>query len=1401
MDAETDLQPEATPRRRRRWPWVVGGILALLLLLVGSVPAALWWLAETPRGRAFVAQKVSGIQPESGLRFRVGRIDGSLFNSFTLHDIKVDDLDGLLAEIPRVDVVWRPITLLHRSVSVDSLNIPNIALKRMWNINPRDPNEPILPDIDIGIGRFQLGELLVEKPVIGRVAKISASGKADIRSGRLLLDMDASSDTGDKLDLLLDAEPDNDRFDLKARLDAPAEGLLGAPAGLRQPLVLRADGAGSWTRWRGSILVEEVAAKAGVAAITLADLDLSGDNGRFRLSGEVKAAHLLEGLPAVIASPAIQLDATASGDGQNFDLRFVVSSEVLALTGSGKIDVEDNIVSNFKVEGVLKDATRLNSAIEADRAVGTIIANGPLNNLAIGWSVRANRIVYRAEGGPLGVTGLRGEGSAVIGGEGQAHNVRFDVSTDSITGLPPEQAALLQKARVSGTAEMLDGVITLRNTRLQTTQVTATGSGVMRPNGALSADINATLARFNLDGMGSFRVNADARIRRANTTAPLVANGRFDVRALSLANASIRDFLGGLPTATGAFALAADGSITLSSAVVRSPNLSLTANKGRYNPATGQFELDAAGQSKSYGPFTLVASGTANAPHAVLRAASPGLGIGLTNLVAELTSSPQGLVVVAKGDSPQGPLDGRAVVAFGQGPLRIDLQYLNFAGLEARGLLEQTPAGPFAGAINIYGRGLDSDIRLSAQGALQKIEAEARARNARLPLETPITITSGQARFTVVMGERPHVQGSFRATGVRRDQMLLDSVSGGANIRGTTGVATLAAKGRWGGGQPLVANARVQSIAEGYSIGFDGSVGNRALKLERPARIIRTKDGWQLLPARIVMPEGRINVAGHTGADAELRLELDDVDLSILSVVSNNLGLGGVANGQVVIRQSKGMAIPRGEANLEIRGLQRSTITGITVPVDVKLSGHSEGGALLLGARLSFQKQELGRLVLKVDPGAGELPAERFANGQLSGGVRYNGPVDPIWALVGLQGQDLKGAIAVAADFSGTPSNPQIRGMVRGDKLAYRHAVLGTEITDLAFEGDFDGNLLRLKSLTGRAHEGTITGSGVVRLGLEQDVDLSVQLTRARLANSQTMSFTLSGPLRLHGPMNKLKLEGDLRADSAGIMLARVETAEIPVLQVRREGEVRAPEAEPGLSLSSLSLNVRVRADDRIRVEGMGLDSIWRGDIRVRGTAANPMLMGTATMARGDFQFAGSEFELTQGRVTFNGMVMDSSINVQAQTQAEDVTAIVAITGTLARPDIRFSSTPALPEDEILSRLLFGTSVADLSVTEAVQLATAIAGLQSGTDTMGKVRRSVGVDRLRLVGENSERGMGTGIAIGKRLTRNIYVEVLTDSQGNTLGTVQLTLSRIWSVLLEVSSLGDSSVNVRYRRER
>ena len=70
-------------------------------------------------------------------------------------------------------------------------------------------------------------------------------------------------------------------------------------------------------------------------------------------------------------------------------------------------------------------------------------------------------------------------------------------------------------------------------------------------------------------------------------------------------------------------------------------------------------------------------------------------------------------------------------------------------------------------------------------------------------------------------------------------------------------------------------------------------------------------------------------------------------------------------------------------------------------------------------------------------------------------------------------------------------------------------------------------------------------------------------------------------------------------------------------------------------------------------------------------------------------------------------------LNIAASEEIEDVTVRVNVTGRAMDPQIAFSSTPGLPQDEILSRILFGNSVGNLSTIQAVQLAASLNSLRS----------------------------------------------------------------------------------------
>ena len=178
---------------------------------------------------------------------------------------------------------------------------------------------------------------------------------------------------------------------------------------------------------------------------------------------------------------------------------------------------------------------------------------------------------------------------------------------------------------------------------------------------------------------------------------------------------------------------------------------------------------------------------------------------------------------------------------------------------------------------------------------------------------------------------------------------------------------------------------------------------------------------------------------------------------------------------------------------------------------------------------------------------------------------------------------------------------------------------------------------------------------------------------------------------------------------------------------------------------------------------------------------------------------------MNRGTVRFRGGALtDPDINIQATTTTDGITAVINVTGTGQRPQISFTSTPTLPQDEVLSRLLFGTNPENLSATEAIQLAAALNSLRGsgggGLNPLGKLRSAVGFDRLRVLGADEATGRGTSLAAGKYITDNIYVEIVTDARGFTATQLQIALTRTLSLLTQTGSFGGSAASLRYSRD-
>ena len=548
----------------------------------------------------------------------------------------------------------------------------------------------------------------------------------------------------------------------------------------------------------------------------------------------------------------------------------------------------------------------------------------------------------------------------------------------------------------------------------------------------------------------------------------------------------------------------------------------------------------------------------------------------------------------------------------------------------------------------------------------------------------------------------------------------------------------------------------------------------------------------------------------------KIQSRLDSLDLSIVEAFVPGLGINGSATGSLDFDQPNASAFPRADARLQIANFSRTTAVSVSQPLDINFVGKllPDGGE----ARAVMRRRGsvIGRLnasLRPLPPGSGSWTTRLLA-APLDGGIRYNGPADTLFSFAGQPDQRLSGPIGVAADFSGRVQSPQLSGIVRANSLTYENQTYGTRLSNMAIEGQFTGDRFAIQRLTATAGDGSVSAQGFISLaeasGYPMNVD--VTLNNARLARSDALAATATGNLRLAKAAGETALlSGEITLPETRYQIIRQGSAEVPELTGVRFKPPRGPkritgeepaQPQPGL-FDQLRLDIALRAPEQLYVSGMGLESEWSADMRLGGTSTAPRVSGEVELVRGTLGFAGRSFELSEGRVDFTGGTsIDPVIQLTATDDIEDVVVNVNVSGRAYDPQIAFSSVPGLPQDEIVSRILFGSSIGNLSTIQAVQLAASLNSLRGsggGLNPLGKLRSATGVDRLRILGPDDTNGRGTALAAGQYLTDDIYVEFITDARGFTATQLEVSLTPFLSILSQAGGSGATNVNVRYRK--
>lgn len=1408
LSQDTDATPAQTVRRvadsaaRKagfrlsdiRWGRIVRRVVVIagvLLLLLTAFLAAL----NTPPGRRLLVQFATGLKLNSGLQFQIDRIDGSLYGEMTIHGLKVVDKQGVFIEAPLVHLNWRPFGYLDKHIDIRDLSAPRIEVLRRPVLNPSEQPQTsgsLLPDLRIDVNRVQVDALQLDAAVAGQPYRLKLGGAAHIRHGQARMRLEALSDKGDRLGLQLDAVPDANQLNIAAHALAPRGGVADRLIGLGQPVRLDLDGAGSWAQWNGRL-------QADYGANRLGDLGVAARSGVFRITGATHPDLLLDGTLSDLLKPQVDVDLTAKMKDRIFDLSGGLATPALDVSMLGRVDLGHNRFRRLDVHAQLKRPHALVSGLSAQGLQTDLIFDGAFESPRIDYDVTAKRF----DSGDLRLTGLDAHGRSHM--EGGAIVIPTEARLDSLTGISANIDPLLPHLKLDGELQFEAGRISSKTLKLRSDRLMATGtvSGDIG-KGRYGADAQVTLDHYTLPDLVT--LNAASHVKMTYDKAGLNVSGSLTARSSKIINDGLNAALGGNATLSGGYAYTSKGALFVRGLQLKSPKLKVQGDGGLSKQGDVQFKATA--QSVDYGPLDLTLGGTLDQPRGVLHAQKPGLGVGIVNVTAQFGKTADGYAVTADGGSAYGPFKADTLIRT-QAPLTIDIHHADFAGIGLAGSLTQSDAGPFTGTLDLSGSGLKGTAQLSAAGHDQAAKLHAVGNQFTLPGPTPLRIGRALIDGTVMLHDQAKIDADVQMADVHYQDMVLATGRAKIALTGQTGTIQAVANGSSGVPLNIAVNAEVQPDL--YRVAAQGMANGVAFHTQSPARIRHVDGDWVLTPATVVMDAGRLDVSGRFGSHKQVQLRLHDLDLSVANLFQGDLGISGTANGAIDMAQD-GNELPLAHATLTIHQFSRASAAVASTPVDIELEARLNPDAQpqdnYVHALVRQGGGIVGRVQLGLTPDGGSDWTQRLLHGSLSGGVRYNGPAAVPFSLAGLARQQLNGAVAVAADVTGKVSDPQLNGVVKADSLTYDNEAFGTRMTQIALNGRFTSNRLELDSFSGRAGDGTVSASGWLSLAADQHFPMALHadLKNARLARSDAVNSVVSGTLDVtNDAQNGPLIKGDLRLPQFKYEVVKQGAAEINVLDgVHRKGQSLAPPPQDTGAPSRWKLDIRLRADNQIFVSGMGLDSEWSANLRVTGTSDDPRVVGSMKAIRGNYTFAGRAFDLDNGTITFDGgKITNPELNISASANVSDIEGVITITGTAERPQISFSSTPALPQDEILSRMLFGQSVANISPTEALQLASAVNGLNGGTDylnPLGALRNATGIDRLRVVGADAATGRGTSIAAGKYLTNNVYVEIVTDTKGFTATQFQIALSRALSILSQTGGVNGTSVSLRYSKD-
>lgn len=389
--------------------------------------------------------------------------------------------------------------------------------------------------------------------------------------------------------------------------------------------------------------------------------------------------------------------------------------------------------------------------------------------------------------------------------------------------------------------------------------------------------------------------------------------------------------------------------------------------------------------------------------------------------------------------------------------------------------------------------------------------------------------------------------------------------------------------------------------------------------------------------------------------------------------------------------------------------------------------------------------------------------------------IKWTGILDTLWKLIPLTDYIMAGNGSLDASLSGTLDNPTYAIITTLSNANFQDLSLGLYLENINAKLQiFSNRISHIQATASDGKQGSIQVVGNIDSSKEH-FPLSINGSFTNLAPLQRkdLSLTLSGAVTLAGTLKQSEIKGDIVINQGEFQLTEGLTSNIPTLNVVDSTQKQNTKTQK-ITYQQPTLSIALSIPNRFFVRSSMFESEWGGNLTINRIITSPVITGELTSIRGNFNLLGKQFSLAKSTISFSGAVPPNPLlNISLTYTSPSITAIGIIEGTTSNPNITFSSTPPLPQDEIVSQVLFGKGSQSLSRIQAIQLAQELAnltGFNTGSmNLLTNIRQTLGLDILSL-GTTSNRRTNTSnsndqiedipvIELGKYITDTVYVGV------------------------------------------